>query len=123
VFDGHFAESLDGRCEKSSHYYSFAWKDEEPYSDYGRKDAVRPEDFAAVLRFAEEKIRTLGWGIVSGDIRAFPYRLGTQSPCSHCDYRPVCKFDWQLNEYHFLSSMNKAGVLIAAGGGICNDKA
>jgi ATP-dependent helicase/nuclease subunit B len=117
VFDGHFAESLDGQSEKGSRYYSFAWKEDEPYSDYGRKDAARPGDFAALLRFAEEKIRALGRGIVSGDIRAFPYRLGTQSPCTHCDYRPVCKFDWQLNEYRFLSAMSKAGVLAEAGGG------
>jgi ATP-dependent helicase/nuclease subunit B len=70
-----------------------------------------------VLRFAEEKIRTLGKQMASGDIRAFPYRLGTQSPCSTCDYRPVCKFDWQLNDYHVLTSPAKLEVLQQISGG------
>jgi ATP-dependent helicase/nuclease subunit B len=117
IFNGQYAQSLEPDCEKSK-YYSFAWKEDAPYSDYGRKDALRPGDFAATLHFAEEKIRTLGRQMASGDIRAFPYRLGTQSPCSNCDYRPVCKFDWQLNDYHVLSSSGKLEVLeqIATGG-------
>jgi len=120
VFDGHFAFDLEEvPAGEYSRFYGFSVdsKENQPYSRYSTSDAVKPEEFSAVLRFAEEKIRTLGKGIVSGDIRAFPYRLGTQSPCAHCDYKPVCKFDWQLNEYHFLSSMNKEGVLNAAGGG------
>jgi ATP-dependent helicase/nuclease subunit B len=116
IFNGQYAEPLESNCEKSR-YYSFAWKEGEPYSDYGRKDALRPEDFAATLRFAEGKIRSLGRQMGSGDIRAFPYRLGTQSPCSTCDYRPVCKFDWQLNEYNVLSRPGKLDVLQQVAGG------
>jgi ATP-dependent helicase/nuclease subunit B len=117
IFNGQYAGSLESRCEKNSTYYSFAWKEGEPYGDYGRKDALRPDDFAAVLRFAEEKIRTLGRQMASGDIRAFPYRLGTQSPCSNCDYRPVCKFDWQLNDYNVLTGPGKLEVLDQIAGG------
>jgi ATP-dependent helicase/nuclease subunit B len=116
IFSGQYAEALELNCEKSK-YYGFAWKEGEPYSDYGRKDALRPDDFAATLRFAEEKIRTLGKQMASGDIRAFPYRLGTQSPCSTCDYKPVCKFDWQLNDYNVLTGPGKLEVLELIGGG------
>jgi ATP-dependent helicase/nuclease subunit B len=126
MFDGRFASELENvPAGEYSRFYGFSvdTKENQPYSRYSTSDAVKPEEFSSAMRFAEEKIRMLGRGIVSGNIHAFPYRLGTQSPCSHCDYRPVCKFDWQLNEYHFLSSMNKAGVLIAAGGGTCDDKA
>lgn len=111
ILNGRFVEALDAHCEKGSKYYSFAYKDGEPYSDYNRKDALRPEEFAAALHFAEQKIRELVGRLVSGAIGAYPYRLGKQSPCEHCDFRPVCKFDWQLNDYNIMPTPDKAEVM------------
>jgi ATP-dependent helicase/DNAse subunit B len=42
-----------------------------------------------------------------------PYRLGTQVACSHCDFKAVCRFDWQINDYHFLDIKNKSDVIEA----------
>ncbi len=114
LFDAAFAFDLDsaaGRERRQSRYFGFSVKDGQPLGDYGRSDVVASDAYAAVLTFAEQTLARLAAGIASGDIRAFPYRLGTQSPCSHCDYRCVCKFDWLLNDYHILPSVRKIELL------------
>ena len=61
-------------------------------------------DFAVrIIKLAQE--------IVSGKIDTSPYRLGQVSPCSYCKYKPVCRFDWQINDYNFLKPMSKFRVI------------
>lgn len=120
VFNGQYAFDLENvPAGKSSRFYGFSVDSKEnlPYSRYGTSDAVKPQEFQKLLQFAQAKIRQLSQQIASGDIRVYPYRLGTESPCPHCDYRPVCKFDWQLNDYNLLPSKNKLEVLQEIGGG------
>ncbi|MEN6307668.1 MAG: PD-(D/E)XK nuclease family protein [Anaerohalosphaeraceae bacterium] len=114
LFDAAIAFDLDsavGAENRRSRYFGFSLKEGEPIGDYGRSDVITSEAYSAVLTFAEQTLARLAQGIASGDIRAYPYRLGTQSPCSHCDYRCVCKFDWQLNDYHILPSVGKTELL------------
>ena len=49
--------------------------------------------------------------IVGGEIDVMPYRLKGQSPCSYCEYKSVCRFDWQINDYNFLASLGKSEAL------------
>jgi ATP-dependent helicase/nuclease subunit B len=51
------------------------------------------------------QIRKIGKRIVDGDVAITPYRLDRRSPCTHCDFRPVCHFDSQVegNPYQSLS--------------------
>jgi ATP-dependent helicase/DNAse subunit B len=41
----------------------------------------------------------------------YPYRLRRQAACARCDYRAVCRFDWQINDYHLLSPKGKLDVV------------
>ncbi len=113
VLNGRFALDLDADVELRSRYYNFALdsKEQQPYSYYKTSDALRPEEFKAILHFAERKIRELTRRLVSGEIRPYPYRLGKQSPCEHCDFRPVCKFDWQLNDYNIMPTPDKTEAI------------
>jgi ATP-dependent helicase/DNAse subunit B len=49
--------------------------------------------------------------IMAGRIAVHPYRLGTQTACSQCDYKAVCRFDWQVNDYNFLDAKSKTDVI------------
>ncbi|WP_123039804.1 helicase-exonuclease AddAB subunit AddB [Cohnella candidum] len=51
------------------------------------------------------QIRKIGKRIVEGDVAIAPYRMEKRSPCAHCEYRPVCQFDPELdgNRYQVLS--------------------
>ncbi|MBW5444904.1 helicase-exonuclease AddAB subunit AddB [Cohnella sp. CFH 77786] len=60
----------------------------------------------AVLRSSVRgQIRKIGKRIASGDVAIAPYRMDKRSPCAHCEYRPVCQFDPELdgNEYQVWS--------------------
>jgi len=113
IFDGAFSQKIDSGLERGwSKFYSFriTAKDAQ-YGNYGISNALKPEDFENVLKFAEEKMAELAEEIVSGRIDVGPYRLGGESPCRWCKYKSVCRFDWQINEYNFLESLGKAEVL------------
>ena len=113
IFDGAFSQKIDSGLERGwRKFYSFriTAKDAQ-YGNYGISNALKPEDFENVLKFAEEKMAELAEEIVSGRIDVGPYRLGGESPCRWCKYKSVCRFDWQINEYNFLESLGKAEVL------------
>jgi len=113
IFDGEFYRQLDGQTDSGwSRFYNFCVtaKDEQ-YGNYARSGALKPNDFESLLRFAGQRIIHLAQEIVSGKIDAGPYRLGQVSPCSYCKYKPVCRFDWQINDYNFLESLSKSRVL------------
>ncbi|MHC4354141.1 MAG: PD-(D/E)XK nuclease family protein, partial [Planctomycetota bacterium] len=112
IFDGRYARHLDAGASKDSKYYNFyVTKDDQPYGSYGTRGALRPDAFEKVLTFAEEKIVRLAAEISSGKIEITPYRLNQNSPCGYCEFKSVCRFDWQVNEYNSLESLNKVQVL------------
>jgi len=113
IFDGRFFRQLDGTAGTGwSKFYSFriTAKDAQ-YGNYGISSALRPDDFEKVLTFTKEKIVQLIEEILTGRIEVKPYRLSGKSPCSFCKYKPVCRFDWQINDYNFLESLNKLQCL------------
>jgi len=112
LFDGQFSQILDRLAEKDSRFYNFyVTKDGEPYGSYGNRGALRPDHFAMVLEVAKGMIVKMSEDILSGTISITPYRLGRKSPCSYCDYRAVCRFDWQINDYNILPSLSKTDAL------------
>jgi len=112
IFDGRYARHLDAGASKDSKYYNFyVTKDGQPYGSYGNRGALKPDAFEKMLRFAEEKIVRLAVEISSGKIEIAPYRLNQNSPCSYCEFKSACRFDWQINEYNSLEALNKVQVL------------
>jgi ATP-dependent helicase/nuclease subunit B len=117
LFNGKFGRELDKTALKDSKFYNFyVTKDGEPYGSYGNRGVLKPADFEKVLKFTERKIVKLAEEILSGVIDVKPYRLSGQSPCSYCRYKSVCRFDWQINDYNFLESLNKLQSLEKMGG-------
>jgi len=113
LFNGEYYRQLDGQADSRwNQFYNFSvTKDKEQYGDYGGSGALRPEDFEEILRFTEKKVRELVGEIVSGKIDIEPARWGTETACNNCEYRAVCRFDWQVNSYRELASPGKSEVL------------
>jgi len=113
VFDGEFYMQLDGRTDSGwSRFYNFrvTAKDQQ-YGNYVNSGALNTNHFEKLLQFTKWKIIQLAQEIVSGKIDVSPYRLGQESPCGYCKYKPVCRFDWQINDYNFLQQLNKPQAL------------
>lgn len=113
LFDGDYADALDPKAGAHwSRLYNFCvTKDDGQYGRYATSGSLRPDDFERVLAFARETITSLAGGIVAGRIDVHPYRLGTASACSACDFKAVCRFDWQINDYRFLDAKGKGDVI------------
>jgi ATP-dependent helicase/nuclease subunit B len=113
IFDGEFFRHLDGTVDSGwSRFYNFFVSKEN--GQYGRNTdsgALKPGDFEKFLQFTKAKILQLAEGILSGRIDVNPYYLNKTSPCSYCRYKALCRFDWQINDYKFLASLNKLQVL------------
>jgi len=110
VFNGEFYQQLDS-LDSNRFYNFFVTKKGDQYGYDNISGALRPVAFEEVLRFTEQKILELVKEILSGEIDIKPYRLGGQSPCSYCEYKSVCRFDWQINDYNPLISLGKSEVL------------
>ena len=74
-------------------------------------DVVRQEEFTALLDHARGQVRELADCVLDGDIAVRPFRAGTRSPCSVCDYASVCRFDPRSDDYKFLDAMSRQEVL------------
>ncbi len=115
ILNGEFFQQLDAATSSGwNKFYNFRISSKDgQYGDYGKSGALKPNDFEAVLEYAEKKIVELAGEIVSGKIDVWPYRLGTEPACSttYCKYKSVCRFDWQVNDYNVLSPLKKLQVL------------
>jgi ATP-dependent helicase/DNAse subunit B len=73
----------------------------------GTFNALRSEEFAAILERSAELIREIGERVYQGDIAIKPYKHGTQTPCTWCDYQPVCRFDAWSQKFNVLRKPEK----------------
>ena len=117
LFNGEFATRLNAGLDSGwSAFYNFCVTSKDgQYGRYSTSGALRPDEFGAVLERTRNKIVALAEEILAGRVDVHPYRIGTQAACANCDYKAVCRFDWQVNDYNFLASRGKLDVVGEAG--------
>ena len=112
LFNGDFAGMLDTDAGNGwNAYYNFYQGKDGPLGNYKNSGALKPEDFASLLDYTERIVVKLAAEMAGGQIGATPYRLGKKSPCAWCDYRSLCRFDWQINDYNILETCDKEQAL------------
>lgn len=76
---------------------------------YGSSSVVTGEQWETLRHAVRSTIRTIGERITRGEVAITPYRLGAQSPCTFCSYKPVCQFDplFEGNDYVRLRKQGK----------------
>lgn len=73
-------------------------------------NALKSEDFEAILNRSEELIRDTARKVYAGDITIWPYKHGTKTACERCDYQAVCRFDPWVQKYNVLQKPEKEGA-------------
>lgn len=61
-----------------------------------RSQVADKGQWEALRRSVRSSMKKIGRRIAGGDVAIAPYRLDKRSPCSVCEFRPVCQFDGQL---------------------------
>jgi len=90
-------------------------KDGEPYAS--GCDHAMPDDFRQIVKYVGDKLAQLSDEIMDGVIDVLPYRIGTRTPCSNCDYRAVCRFDPSMDRYKNIPALNRDQAIAAMTGG------
>lgn len=108
-FNGEYVSLIDGKTETGySPFYSFRiTQKEKQYGVYETSPLLQPEHFSAVLSFAENKIGEFGERIFAGAIEVKPYKYDKKIACTYCPYKPLCRFDWQINDYAQVKEVSK----------------
>jgi ATP-dependent helicase/nuclease subunit B len=65
-------------------------------------DPMEPAQFLALLDAVETRLRNFGERIFAGEAAVAPYRRNTDTPCTFCDYRPICRIDPWTHQYRSL---------------------
>ena len=73
-------------------------------------EAAGIEDFTHLLEYVRKTVGVICDRILDGEIGVRPYRTGTVMPCSYCDYRPVCRFQFSDMTFRKLDSPKKSDV-------------
>jgi ATP-dependent helicase/nuclease subunit B len=102
-FDRTHLESLDARAfvdrRGQQFNYSVTLKNEVART---QKDPMPPDEFLRLLDLVETHLKNFGERLYRGDAQVSPYRNGSKTPCTQCDYRPICRFDPWEQSYRAL---------------------
>lgn len=76
---------------------------------YSSASVATEEQWHKLLRSVRRAITEIGTRITDGDVRIAPYRLGQETACTYCAFKPVCRFDEAVEgtSYQMLSKPGK----------------
>jgi ATP-dependent helicase/nuclease subunit B len=112
IFDARIVKALDSNLVTGASDVVQVYVNKD--GQLGRRpasDAAGAQEFAALLRLVRQRIGETVDRLLTGDIRAMPFRIRQESPCVHCDFRSVCRFDPAVNRYRILEALNREEVL------------
>lgn len=102
---------MDGQLEKGySDIIPVALKADGGF--YSSASVATPEQWETLLGSVRRTITEIGTRITEGDVRISPYRLGMETACTHCIYKPVCRFEESLegSSYQVLGKPGKQEI-------------
>lgn len=89
--DANIIRLMDTQMEKKSSVVPASFNKDGSLSRYS--SAASTQNFHALGRFVDKKIKELGSEILGGNIEIVPYESGNKTACDYCSYRGVCGFD------------------------------
>lgn len=74
---------------------------------------VTKEQFGDLQNYMNTIIRQIAKEMLRGNIGLKPYynTKTKKTPCEYCQYRPICNFNSNKNEYHYINNQEKPIIL------------
>jgi ATP-dependent helicase/nuclease subunit B len=111
IIDDHFAGDLDSGLApgNASDVFSLYLTKEATFGKKSTTDIAESTEFALLLEHVRGQLAKIAAEIGSGVVSVSPYRLGNESPCAHCVYADVCRFE-KKDQYNWLQAMTRVEV-------------
>jgi ATP-dependent helicase/nuclease subunit B len=110
IIDDHFALDLDRRLQPGAPSDVFHIRVNKDANFRKNSDIAQSAELAGLLDHVKTELAAIADEILEGIVSVRPYRIGTESPCAHCDYKSVCRFDPDEG-YNWLDKMGRQEVL------------
>jgi ATP-dependent helicase/nuclease subunit B len=112
IFDLRLARQLDNvLTEGNSQVVQLYIKKDGSVGHPDKSDAADGDQFAALLRHVEKRIGKIADEIMAGRIDIRPHRIGVETPCPHCQFRPLCRLEPSPGCYDDLETMRRDQML------------
>ena len=59
------------------------------------------EQFDVIRTYTRKKVREIGEGIFSGNVKISPYQRDGATACAYCEYQGICGFDQKIQGYEY----------------------
>jgi ATP-dependent helicase/nuclease subunit B len=92
---------LDARGASKGDQFKYARKQDGSLAARGNEALPRIE-FESLCEKIENHLREHGRRIFAGEVAVSPFRIGKETACEHCDFRPICRFDPWTQPYRNL---------------------
>ena len=109
-YDGDYYVSLDNTIDAgmSSAFYAIGIKKDGGFNKNASGDMLTSQELEQMTQFIRRKIGEICDSIIAGDISISPCSLKGRAACENCDFKPLCRFDRQINGYNILVDMGRA---------------
>lgn len=94
-------EHFDNRGESRGDQFKYVLKKDDSLAARGN-EAIPGDKFEALREKIEGHLRDYSQRIFAGAVNVSPFRIGQETACEHCDFRPVCRFDPWTQPYRNL---------------------
>ncbi len=71
---------------------------------------VKARDFDRLMERVHFVVGRMCDDILDGRIPVRPYRQGKTMPCTYCDYRSVCRFEFPEADVRYIDSLKKEEI-------------
>ena len=77
---------------------------------------VTKEQFNALQKYIIKVVKDISKEILSGNIDIKPYYKNKKTPCEYCEYKGICQFDKNKNEYSYIPKLEDDEIWDKIGG-------
>ena len=111
--DINIIKSMDKTLEKGASNNIPVYLDKDGNISKSRSNVVTKEQFSNMQKTAERIIKQIAKEILEGNIDIKPayYKKNKMDVCKYCEYKPICRFDKNTNDFTYIENKTKDEVL------------
>ena len=104
---------MDNKLEKGASNLIPVYLDKEGNISGSRSSTVTKEQFSNLQKTIKKIIKQIAYEIQSGkiDIKPMYDKSKKTSSCKYCEYKTICAFNPEINEYEYLQNKSKELIL------------